>query len=124
MKPTGNKNYGSIGHLSNSKLSDNDHIIHEGQEKIVTVKKRDKHDLIIVLEKYDGSNVGVAKIDNKIYALTRSGYEAKTSPYKQHRHDYLKYKRSTESERRYLSEDSKMDVKDRVIYYYEKWVKE
>lgn len=83
-KPIGIKNYGSIPHLSNSKLGTGDHHVNEGQERILTTKKRDKHDLILVFEKYDGSNVGIAKKDNKLVALTRSGYEAKTSPYKQH----------------------------------------
>ena len=84
IKPLGKKSYGSIPHLSNSKLGIGDHFIHEGQERILTEKPRDKYDRIIVTEKYDGSNVGIAKIDGKIFALTRSGYEAKTSPYKQH----------------------------------------
>ncbi|MCF6348410.1 MAG: RNA ligase family protein [Flavobacteriaceae bacterium] len=84
MKPLNRKNYGSIPHLSNSKLGEKDYFIHEGQERILTQKKRDKHDTILVFEKYDGSNVGIAKKNGKIYALTRSGYEAKTSPYKQH----------------------------------------
>ena len=84
MKPTRKKNYGSIPHLSNSKLGSGDHYITEGQERILTIKARDKHDNILVFEKYDGSNVGVAKFENKIFALTRSGYEASTSPYKQH----------------------------------------
>lgn len=84
MKPLGRKNYGSIPHLSTSKLGEGDHFITEGQERILTEKKRDKHDHIFVFEKYDGSNVGVCKKDGKIYALTRSGYEASTSPYKQH----------------------------------------
>ena len=83
-KPINRKNYGSIPHLSSSKLGDGDHYITEGQERILTIKKRDKHDIIRVFEKYDGSNVGIAKKDGNIYALTRSGYEAKTSPYKQH----------------------------------------
>lgn len=84
MKPLGIKNYGSIPHLRNSKLGEGDHHIGEGQERILTKKARDKHDNILVFEKYDGSNVGIAKFENKIFALTRSGYEAKTSPYKQH----------------------------------------
>ena len=84
MKPIGRKNYGSIPHLHNSKLGEGDYYIGEGQERILTLKSRDKHDNILVFEKYDGSNVGVAKFENKIFALTRSGYEAKTSPYKQH----------------------------------------
>lgn len=84
MKPLNRKNYGSIPHLSNSKLGPGDYFITEGQEKILTVKTRDKHDKVLVFEKYDGSNVGVGKKDGNIYALTRSGYEASTSPYKQH----------------------------------------
>jgi hypothetical protein len=84
MKPLGNKNYGSIPHLSNSKLGSGDHFVNHGQERILTEKKRDKQDEIFVFEKYDGSNVGIGKIDNKIIAVTRSGYVANTSPYKQH----------------------------------------
>lgn len=83
-KPNKLKNYGSIPHLSNSKLGIGDYFIEKGQEKILTEKVRDRHDTVIVQEKYDGSNVGVLKIDNKIYALTRAGYEAKSSPYIQH----------------------------------------
>lgn len=84
MKPFNRKNYGSIPHLSNSKLGIGDHFIEKGQERILTKKVRDKHDEVFVFEKYDGSNVGIGKADNKIVALTRGGYEAKTSPYKQH----------------------------------------
>lgn len=84
MKPLGLKNYGSIPHLQNSKLGEGDHYISEGQERILTKTARDRHDNIFVFEKYDGSNVGVAKINNEIVALTRSGYEAKTSQYIQH----------------------------------------
>jgi len=84
MKPLNRKNYGSIPHLSNSKLGEKDYYIGEGQERILTIQPRDKYDTIIVTEKYDGSNVGVCKVDGNVYALTRSGYEARTSPYKQH----------------------------------------
>jgi ATP-dependent RNA circularization protein (DNA/RNA ligase family) len=84
MKPIGRKNYGSIPHLHNSKLGEGDYYISEGQERILTTKPRDRHDKVLVFEKYDGSNVGIAKFENRIFALTRSGYEASTSPYKQH----------------------------------------
>lgn len=84
MKPIGRKNYGSIPHLHNSKLGEGDYYIGEGQERILTLKARDKHDNVLGLKKYDGSNVGVAKFEDKIFALTRSGYEASTSPCKQH----------------------------------------
>lgn len=84
MKPLGIKNYGSIPHLSNSKLGDGDHYISSGQEQILTIKTRDKYDEVFAFEKYDGSNVGICKVEGVIYALTRSGYEAKTSPYSQH----------------------------------------
>jgi len=42
------------------------------------------HDQIIVQEKLDGSNVAVARLNGQIYALTRAGYVASTSPYEQH----------------------------------------
>jgi hypothetical protein len=83
-KPLGVRNYGSIPHLSGSRLGPGDYCCNEGQEKICTEKARDKHDRIIVQEKLDGSNVGIAKINGVILALTRRGYLAHTSPYEQH----------------------------------------
>jgi len=83
-KPLGGKNYGSIAHLPGSRLGPGDHSCHEGQERICNKNVRDKHDRIIVQEKLDGSNVGVAKINGEILALTRAGYLANTSPYEQH----------------------------------------
>jgi hypothetical protein len=61
-----------------------DHACHPGQQRIVTEKARDKHDLIIVTEKLDGSNVGIARIGDAVYALGRAGYLAQTSKYEQH----------------------------------------
>lgn len=83
-KPLGRKSYGSIPHLPDSRLGDGDHHCTEGQARIVCEKKRDRHDLIIVQEKIDGSNVGVAKINGEIIPITRAGYVANTSPHKQH----------------------------------------
>lgn len=83
-KPLGTKSYGSIPHLPGSRLGPGDYHIHEGQARIATENVRDKHDRIIVQEKLDGSNVGVAKLNGEIIALTRSGYLASTSPYVQH----------------------------------------
>lgn len=83
-KPLGGKAYGSIPHLLGSKLGPGDHHIEAGQHRICTEKTRDKQDLIIVQEKYDGSNCCIAKVDGKILALTRRGYLAETSPFEQH----------------------------------------
>jgi len=83
-KPIGGKSYGSIPHLSNSRVGPGDYHCHEGQERIATVQARDGKDHIIVQEKMDGSNVGIARIDGKLYPLTRKGYIANTSPYSQH----------------------------------------
>ena len=96
MKPLGKKNYGSIAHLIGSKLGPGDHTIHQGQHNICTVKTRDKHDFIIVQEKYDGSNVGIANIDGGIFALTRRGYLAETSPFEQH-HYFAKWVEANKS---------------------------
>jgi hypothetical protein len=83
-KPLGIKNYGSIAHLPNSRMGEGDHKCHEGQARIATIKTRDKHDRIIVQEKLDGSNVGVALINGVLCPLGRSGYLAADSPYEQH----------------------------------------
>lgn len=87
-KPIGIKNYGSIGHLPKSRMGTGDHHIEEGQAKIATSDSKDyvhgKKREIIVQEKLDGSNVGIARVGDRIFPLTRSGYVADTSPYPQH----------------------------------------
>lgn len=83
-KPLGIKSYGHIAHLPGSRMGPSDHKCPEGQMRIATEKARDRHDHIIVQEKLDGSNVGVAKVDGKILPLTRAGYLASSSPYEQH----------------------------------------
>jgi len=85
-KPLGRKSYGHVAHLPGSRIGTGDHTCDEGQARIATEKVRDRHDHVIVQEKLDGSNVGVARLDGRIYALTRSGYEAWTSPFEQHHH--------------------------------------
>lgn len=85
-KPLGIKSYGSLAHLPGSRIGIGDHKCHEGQERIATQKTRDRHDLVIAQEKLDGSNVGVARLNGEILALTRSGYLASTSLYEQHHH--------------------------------------
>lgn len=87
-KPLNRKSYGSIAHLPNSRLGAGDHKCSDGQARIATEKKRDKHDLIIVQEKVDGSNVGIAKLNGEILPITRAGYLANTSPYKMHHQFY------------------------------------
>lgn len=84
MKPLGYKNYGSIGHLPNSRLGEGDYHVHEGQSRICQEKARDYHDIIIVTEKLDGSNTGVARVNGKIVALGRAGYLAQSSKFKMH----------------------------------------
>jgi hypothetical protein len=84
-KPLGIKAYGSICHLPGSRLGPGDHKLNPGQAKILTEKARDKHDVIIVQEKLDGSNVAVARINGQLIALGRAGYPAISSKYEQHR---------------------------------------
>jgi hypothetical protein len=52
--------------------------------RIATEQVRDKHDLVIVQEKLDGSCVGVYRIGDELHALGRAGYLAQTSPFEQH----------------------------------------
>jgi len=82
-KPLGHKSYGSIPHISGSRLGPGDHKIEAGQERIALEKPR-KGDTVIVQEKLDGSNVSVARVDGKLLALGRAGYLAQSSPFEQH----------------------------------------
>src|SRR6187551_2383478 len=84
LKPLGKPSYGSIPHLPGSRVGPGDYHISEGQARIATEKTRDKHDIVIVQEKLDGSNVSVAKINGEIIPLTRARYTASSSPYEQH----------------------------------------
>lgn len=83
-KPLGHKAYGSIPHLIGSRRGPGDVGVNIGQHRICTEKARDKHDVIIVQEKLDGSCVAVAKINGMIVPLIRAGYMASKSNYAQH----------------------------------------
>src|SRR3972149_6542784 len=84
MKPLGIRSYGHIMHLPGSRIGPGDHKCNAGQTRLATERLRDRYDRVIVQEKLDGSNVGIARLDGKILALTRSGYLANTSRYPQH----------------------------------------
>lgn len=84
MKPLGKKAYGSIPHLPGSRLGIGDHHCGAGQARIATEKTRDRHDVVIVQEKLDGSNVAVAKLNGDIIPLVRAGYTAISSKHLQH----------------------------------------
>lgn len=91
-KPLNGKAYGHIGHLPNSRVGPGDHHCHSGQERICTEKLRDKHDVVTVTEKVDGSNVAVARLDGEqarehgpVVALIRAGWPAVSSKREMHR---------------------------------------
>jgi hypothetical protein len=68
-KPLGIKNYGHIPHLPGSRMGPGEHHCDPGQARIATKTTRDRHDTVIVLEKLDGLNVGVARVDGTICPL-------------------------------------------------------
>jgi hypothetical protein len=94
-KPLGKKAYGSIPHLPGSRRGPADKGLSDQQASLLTVKTRDRHDVVIVQEKLDGSNVSVANIDGEIVAITRAGYRAEDSIYEMHHH----FKRWVDRER-------------------------
>jgi hypothetical protein len=94
-KPLGYRCYGTIPHFEGSRITPADKHCEPGQQKILTEKARDKHDLIIVQEKVDGSNCTVAKVNDNIIALGRAGYLAETSPFIQH-HYFAKWVKRNE----------------------------
>ena len=85
-KPLNRKCYGHIPHLSGSRMiNPGDHRCNIGDEIRATIKPKDRHDRIIVLEKLDGTSVGVGKMDGICIPLVKSGYLATSSKYLQHR---------------------------------------
>jgi hypothetical protein len=112
IKPLGYKAYGSIPHLPGSRLGVGDHHIEKGQAQIATEKLRDKHDVVIVQEKLDGSCCAVAKINGNIFALGRAGYPAESSEYPVH-HAFAKYVKENEERFAWLLQDG-----ERVIGEY------
>lgn len=83
-KPLGQRAYGSVPHLPGSRRGPGDKGLSEQQASILTTKTRDKHDLITVQEKLDGSCCSVARLDGCILALIRAGYSAIDSKYPMH----------------------------------------
>ena len=80
-KPLRRKAYGSIPHLSKSQMGPSEERVHAGQERICTIRARDRHDRIIVTEKLDGANVAIANIDGTLHPVGRKGYPAASSPF-------------------------------------------
>ena len=85
-KPLGHRAYGSIPHLPGSRQGRGDKGLSTQQASFLTDKARDRHDVIIVQEKLDGSNVAVANIGGEIVSLIRAGYRADDSNYQPHHH--------------------------------------
>lgn len=85
------KTYNSIGHLSSSRLGESDSKIDQNTENLLVKQTAGGHQLVIVQEKIDGSNVCVVNQNGKLFALSRSGYNCETSNQEQHRmfHDYM-----------------------------------
>lgn len=83
-KPLGIKNYGHIKHLPGSRIGPGDHKCNEGETAIATIKFPSSDYRVYIQEKLDGSNVGVARIGNELFALNRAGHIASSSPYEQH----------------------------------------
>jgi hypothetical protein len=108
IKPLGHKAYGSIPHLPESRLGSGDHYCDPGQAQIALTRPRDRHDLIIVQEKLDGSNCSVAKLDGEIIALGRSGYRANSSPFEQHQYFYHWVQKNAERFKNLLQEGERV----------------
>jgi len=80
-----NKPYHSIGHLSQSRLGEQDHHIDKGQEEFLTKKFPPIDCLVYIEEKMDGSNVSVIRKNGNLIAVGRSGYACKDSDQEQHK---------------------------------------
>lgn len=74
-------NFPSISHLPGSKMiNDEDKLIGQREGEWLTVRTKEPKDLVIVTEKIDGMNAGVYRKDDKLWAITRKGYDVRTNP--------------------------------------------
>lgn len=75
------RSYGSISHLPGSKLIDErDTMLGEREVALLTFRRKDYRDRVIITEKVDGMNTGVLRIDDGLIPLTRKGYDVRTNP--------------------------------------------
>ena len=102
-KPTkvlSHKPYGSIAHLSMSKLGEGDYHIELFQERMMLDpdSKPEKFRLMFFLqEKLDGSNCSVVNWNGELVALTRSGYRCTDSKMEMHQM-FARYVKEKEEE--------------------------
>ena len=92
-KPLAGKAYGSIPHLPGSKFGNRDDKGLDAKAAAVFTGDRPigKMDMVVLLEKLDGTSVAIANIKGEIVPLIRSGFRAITSKYHQHHmfHDWV-----------------------------------
>lgn len=81
-KPLGRKAYGSIGHITGSRLGPGDHSVNDGQSAICTTSAPGRS--VWAQTKLDGSCVAAALVDGELVALGRAGYPARSSKYEMH----------------------------------------
>lgn len=73
------RNFGHIQHLAGSRMIDDaDKLISAQDQYKFTMCKRKPTDNIIITEKIDGMNAGVAKKDGLLYPINRRGYDVRT----------------------------------------------
>lgn len=87
------RNFGSIKHLNGSRLiEDKDTYLDVEKQKYFTDSLRDKRtDKVIISEKIDGMNAGVIKLNDRIYPITRRGYDVRTLGLANYKTVYLAY---------------------------------
>lgn len=85
-KLLGYKPYTSIGHLIESRLGEKDRHVDQKTNDFLTKNYNPNTPRVIYIEeKMDGSNVCVARFENQIVTVGRSGYDCSDSNQKQHR---------------------------------------
>jgi len=89
-RPLGIPNYSRIPHLPTSRMGRGKHHLDWGQVRIATENSRDYKDLVIVQEKLDGANVGIAKKEGELICLSKSGHDCSISPHPLH-HYFVKF---------------------------------
>lgn len=71
-------NFGTIAHLTGSKMiDDKDKLLNSEEQNKFTVCKRDRKDLVVISEKIDGMNAGVLKKEGYLYPINKQGYDVR-----------------------------------------------
>lgn len=74
------RSFGHISHLPGSKMRDDDTLLGENEINLLIGRRKDPLDRVIITEKIDGMNASVLREGDKLWPLSRKGYDVRSNP--------------------------------------------